>query len=243
MDLMSFRDLYGYVTPEKIAESKQLEKSAGVQFVDRDKAESELFGASSAVQKVESKRIDDQKELGDAKANSVNQSLMSRQYNKEEIENGVVLNAAIILKDSSLLEQTMKQIEQVSEKNKLGLKVASWQKAAGQVGQFVFVAKAALYFAVFVIFIVGPARHLHLTYLHVVQAIRDYFPQRFFRIDSAARLIDIGNLHRFAKFYFTRIWTLLAKQHFKKRGLTCTIRSNHTDDSVPWQRERQIINQ
>ncbi len=29
MDLMSFRDLYGYVTPEKIAETKSLEKAAG----------------------------------------------------------------------------------------------------------------------------------------------------------------------------------------------------------------------
>ena len=35
MDLMSFRDLYGYVTPEKMAETKSLEKAAGEQLSKR----------------------------------------------------------------------------------------------------------------------------------------------------------------------------------------------------------------
>ena len=49
MDMMSFRDLYGHVTPEKIAETERLKKEVGSKFVSRDAAEAELFGGSSAV--------------------------------------------------------------------------------------------------------------------------------------------------------------------------------------------------
>ncbi len=47
MDLMSFRDLYGYVTPEKIAETKQLEKASGAKYVSRADAEADLFGGGA----------------------------------------------------------------------------------------------------------------------------------------------------------------------------------------------------
>src|SRR5207249_4689798 len=47
MDLMTFRDLYGYVTPEKLAESKALRLAAGAKFVERDRAEAELFGGQA----------------------------------------------------------------------------------------------------------------------------------------------------------------------------------------------------
>ena len=46
MDLMSFRDLYGYVTPDKIKEAGKMKAEAGSKFVDRDRAESELFGGN-----------------------------------------------------------------------------------------------------------------------------------------------------------------------------------------------------
>src|SRR5581483_1818681 len=49
MDLMSFRDLFGYVTPEKIAETKALQKTAGAKYVSRDNAEAELFGSGSSI--------------------------------------------------------------------------------------------------------------------------------------------------------------------------------------------------
>src|SRR6202162_2167968 len=173
MDLMSFRDLYGYVTPEKIAEAKQLEQEVGVNFVDREKAESELFGGYSSVSNVKQETINDQKELGDAKANSINQSLISRQYSKDEIEKGVVLNAAIILKDPTRIGQTMKDIGDISKKNGLNLRVVTWQKAAGQIGQFVFVAKAALYFAVFIIFIVALVIINNAVMMATLQRIRE----------------------------------------------------------------------
>jgi hypothetical protein len=39
MDLMTFRDLYGFVTPEKLEESNQLKAATGTKFVGRDQAE------------------------------------------------------------------------------------------------------------------------------------------------------------------------------------------------------------
>src|SRR5207253_4028512 len=44
MDLMSFRNLYGFLTPENLAEIKSMQKEAGARQVDRSKVEEELFG-------------------------------------------------------------------------------------------------------------------------------------------------------------------------------------------------------
>jgi ABC-type lipoprotein release transport system permease subunit len=155
MDLMTFRDLYGYVTPEKLAETKELEKSVGAQFVDKDRAEADLFGGSSTVGNAKEQRIDDQKELGNLEQGKKNRELMSRPFTQDELDHGIILNSAIILKDPSKIDETMKEISAVSKKDNLDLRVVTWQKAAGMIGQFVYVAKAALYLAVFIIFVVA----------------------------------------------------------------------------------------
>ena len=156
MDLMTFRDLYGYITPEKLAESKRLQESSGTKFVARDRAEADLFGEdSSVVNTTESKKIDDQAELGGIKYDATSRELQNRSYTPEEIEKGVILNAAIILKDPTQLDATIKEISAKTKADGLDLRIVSWQKAAGSLGQFVFVAKAVLYFAVFIIFIVA----------------------------------------------------------------------------------------
>jgi len=83
------------------------------------------------------------------------EELLRRVYSKDEMDNGVMLNAAVILKNPAKIKQTMKEIESLSEREKLNLKVVSWQTAAGLIGQFVSLAKLALYIAVFIIFIVA----------------------------------------------------------------------------------------
>jgi ABC-type lipoprotein release transport system permease subunit len=172
MDLMSFRDLYGFVTPEKIAETGKLREAVGVQMVERDKVESELFGGSSIVGESKERRIDDKTELGDQKPLR-GETLVDRVYSQEEIESGVALNAAIIVKDPSQLSKTMKDIEEVSKSNNLGLKVVSWQKAAGNIGNFVYVAKAVLYFAVFIIFVVALVIINNAVMMATLQRVRE----------------------------------------------------------------------
>jgi len=155
MDLMTFRDLYGYVTPDKIAETQSLEKAAGVKFITRDKAEADLFGGSASVEEQgKQKTINEKAEMGGA-AKVKRVDLTSQVYSREEIEKGVVMGAAILLKDPSRLKETIKNLQAISDKQGLGLKVIDWQKAAGNLGQFVFVAKFILYLATAIIFVVA----------------------------------------------------------------------------------------
>ena len=172
MDLMSFRDLYGYVTPEKMAETKSLEKEAGVKFVARDNAEADLFSGSSVVERAQEKHINEKTEMGGG--NKVKRVDLAEQvYGPEEIEKGVAMGAAILLKDPSKLKQTMKELQDLSDKQGLGLKVIDWQKAAGNLGQFVFVAKAILYFATAIIFVVALVIINNAVVMATLQRVRE----------------------------------------------------------------------
>ena len=172
MDLMTFRDLYGYFTPEKLAESKKLQTSAGAQFVDRDKAEAELFGGSAqVVSRAKMTPVDERAQMGGVRAGKAEADLHA--YSTEEIENGVILNAAVILKDPAKLEQTMKDVAAAAKKAGFDLRVISWQKASGNIGQFVFVIKIALYFSVFIIFIVALVIINNAVMMATLQRVRE----------------------------------------------------------------------
>ncbi len=173
MDLMSFRDLYGYVTPEKLAETKALKTAVGAKFVDRAHAEAELFGGSSVVAETKNIKINDAKEIGYNKPAETQEVLLRRVYTKEEIEGGVALNAAIILKDPSKIKETMNRIREVSTESGLNLRVIDWQKAAGNLGQFVFIGKMILYFAVFIIFIVALVIINNAVMMATMQRVRE----------------------------------------------------------------------
>jgi ABC-type antimicrobial peptide transport system permease subunit len=156
MDLVSFRDLYGYLSADRIEEVKNLKMLAGSESIDRSRAEEELFGTTrKVVAEATPGLIDEGKEsTGNLRALR-REELLRRVYSKDEMDNGVMLNAAVILKDPTKLKQTMKDIESLSAREQLNLKVVSWQTAAGLIGQFVSLAKLALYIAVFIIFIVA----------------------------------------------------------------------------------------
>src|SRR3954447_20907030 len=48
MDLVSFRELYGFMTADKVREIEQLQRAAGAHEVSRENAEAELFGSNEA---------------------------------------------------------------------------------------------------------------------------------------------------------------------------------------------------
>ncbi|HET6437437.1 MAG TPA: FtsX-like permease family protein [Anaeromyxobacter sp.] len=157
MDLMSFRDLYGYMTKEKAEEIAALKQGAGAKEIARDDAESALFGSpgSSAAQPGETRstRIDESKLLPGKRVDPV--ELGSRVYSQEEIEHGVALNAALILDDPGKLRRTMADVQRASDEAKLGLKVLDWETASGVVGQFVIMLRLILSFALFVFFVLA----------------------------------------------------------------------------------------
>ncbi len=171
MDLMSFRDLYGYVTPEKLAETQSLEKAAGASYVPRDQAEADLFGGKGEVETTQAKPINDKAELGGLKARRVD--LFAQTYSQEEIDKGMAMGAAVILKDPSKLKQTMKELQATSDQRGLGLKVIDWQKASGNLGQFVFVAKIILLFATAIIFVVALVIINNAVVMATLQRVRE----------------------------------------------------------------------
>jgi ABC-type lipoprotein release transport system permease subunit len=85
------------------------------------------------------------------------EDLVKRVYTQAEMESGVVLNAAVILKDGSpgSIRQAVVDIDALSAQQNLGIKAVSWQQAAGFLGQFITIARGAMYFFVFMIFVIA----------------------------------------------------------------------------------------
>jgi ABC-type antimicrobial peptide transport system permease subunit len=173
MDLVSFRELYGFMTAERLKEIEQLQKAAGAHDVSRENAEAELFGSKEtkhdAVVKNEEKPRGKtvvanatpgvSPEIPDLAAGIGQrlrrEDLVDRVYAPGETERGVVLNAAVILKDPKLIPQTMKAIEDAGAADGLPLKAISWQKASGIIGQFIMLARIVLYVAILIIFVIA----------------------------------------------------------------------------------------
>jgi ABC-type lipoprotein release transport system permease subunit len=156
MDIMSFRELYGYLSPDTNAEIETLKKEAGAQEVDRSHAEEVLFGtARQVVAEATPGLIDDTRAFPGAAADLRRKDLQARTFSQLDVTRGVVLNAAVILKDPAKLTQTLKDIRALSVREHLGVHAVSWQQAAGLLGQLVNLARLVLYVAVLIIFVVA----------------------------------------------------------------------------------------
>ncbi|NVJ25277.1 ABC transporter permease [Myxococcus sp. AM011] len=176
MDLMSFRELYGYLSPDRKAEIAELQKNSGLKAVDRANAEDALFGeesGNSLVAEATPGLIEDAKAFEGALGSLRRDDLAARVYSQQEIEQGVALSAAIILKDPEQLQQTMEELKQSATAAGLKLRVVSWQQAAGLIGQFVLMAKLVLYFAVFIIFIVALVIINNAMMMATLQRVRE----------------------------------------------------------------------
>ena len=173
MDLVSFRELYGFLSGEKLAEIKALQAASGAHDVSRENAEAELFGAKPsepadtkpAAAKPAPRHIEAtatpgvapvMRDLGETVGGRLQRDdARSRVFPPGEVEQGVVLNAAVILHDPTKIEETIKAIEAQGEKDGVPLKAISWQKAAGIIGQFIMLARLVLGIAILIIFIIA----------------------------------------------------------------------------------------
>jgi len=163
MDLMSFRDLYGFLTREKAAEIAQLKESVQVQELTREDAEAALFGGAEAAPAggvpdpapARQSAIDETALLEGVKSGVRPEELAARVYSQEEIERGVVLNAALILEDPGKLSETLAAVQKASDDAKLGLAVLSWKKASGIVGNFVETLQVVIAVGMVIIFLVA----------------------------------------------------------------------------------------
>jgi ABC-type lipoprotein release transport system permease subunit len=170
MDMVSFRELYGFMSGEKLAEIQALQKEAGARDVRREDAEAELFGAPAETpaptEKKEAPRHVEatttpglapvKHDLGESLGGKLQrEEARSRVFPTGEVEQGVVLNAAVIVKDPKKIKETIAEIEAQGKADGLTLKAIDWQQAAGLIGQFVNVTRMVLYVAILIIFLIA----------------------------------------------------------------------------------------
>ena len=156
MDLVSFRELYGFMTDDRAKEIAAMRATSGAKEVTRENAENELFGnaaAGVALPSGASPSEDLNTELSDLAGTHKRDETAA--YDPGQLEQGVILNAAVLLKDDTQLDQTITAIEAAGKKDGLPLKAISWQKAAGLIGQFTTLMRVVLYTAVLIIFVVA----------------------------------------------------------------------------------------
>ncbi|MDP1918187.1 MAG: FtsX-like permease family protein [Myxococcales bacterium] len=153
MDLMSFRDLYGYLTADKAEELKQLQRDTGAKTVSRESAEDALFGeGNTIVAEATAGIIDEEKSFTGVGRRLREDDLVKRVYTDSEINGGVILNAAVMVKDPTKLTETIAAINRVSEEKNLSIKAVSWQQASGILGQIITFFRGVLFLAVLFIF-------------------------------------------------------------------------------------------
>lgn len=168
MDLVSFRELYGFMTEDRQREIALLRASSGAQDVNRENAESELFGAAPAAPAPTANpaggspadaHLPRDSDFGEALASLAGSRRGDNDagsgYDAAQLRQGVILNAAVLLKDDGQIDETIAAIEAAGQRDGLPLKAISWQKAAGLVGQFTVLMRVVLYTAVLIIFVVA----------------------------------------------------------------------------------------
>ena len=161
MDLVSFRELYGYLTADREKEIRDLRAKSGATDIRRENADSQLFGSavkddsapSAAPTPANTPSLAD--ELSQIAGSRQRGQSMDAAYDPTQLEQGVILNAAVFLKDSSKIGSTVSAIESAAARDKLPLKALPWQKAVGVTGQFTVLMRAVLYTAVIIIFLVA----------------------------------------------------------------------------------------
>jgi ABC-type lipoprotein release transport system permease subunit len=151
LDLQTFRDLYGFLTPEKRAVLKALRAASGSREIARENAEAELFGSQTSGP-VEVKPT----AIRDVKIDRVVRAAREPEATTaEERDRGVTINAAVILSDPTRLLETQRAIQAAGEAARLPLKVVDWKTASGNLGRTMDGLKAGLFGASFILFAVA----------------------------------------------------------------------------------------
>lgn len=152
MDLVTFRELFGQPTAETRKEIQALKASAGAREVKREQAEEDLFGGESEqVSEGGGGQVDAEALLGAA---GPRREPASTRYAPGEIEQGMVLSAAVILKDPDALQRTMEELRELPAVKAASLRIVDWQKAVGTFGQLILMLRVALWVIIAILAVV-----------------------------------------------------------------------------------------
>jgi ABC-type lipoprotein release transport system permease subunit len=156
MDMMTFRDLYGFMTPERRAELDEMRKAVGVKELGQGgDSEADLFGEGSGTAKVEQAPTGSIGLEAGAIASRVDRKNNdSKTFTQADIDDGVIINAAVLLKDGNKMSETRLAIDELSKKDGLHIKTIDWESAAGIIGQMIWVFRIVLALFFVVAFIV-----------------------------------------------------------------------------------------
>jgi ABC-type lipoprotein release transport system permease subunit len=155
-DIVTFRELYGLMTDAKRAELADIRHEVGLEDVERGAAEDALFGDASPI--VDGGSGDSFDEFAGVSLTSERdrkKATAVMTYTKKDVDDGLALNAAVILEDPSRMEESIATISEALAKAGLEMNVIDWQSATGMVGQFIIVIRVILYIAILIIFLVA----------------------------------------------------------------------------------------
>jgi ABC-type lipoprotein release transport system permease subunit len=157
MDLMTYRDLYGYMTEEQTAEILELKAEAEIEVVDRASAEDELFGGDAElVEEVDGGGFDEFADIDMAVGGMrYTDELMDHVYSQDDLWSGVTTNAAVRLKEGVDVADAKERVQAALDAGGHNITVVDWRAASGLVGQFVGVVWIVLVTAIFIIFLVA----------------------------------------------------------------------------------------
>ena len=102
VDMVTFRELYGYLSAERKAELDAMRAETGAKQVTRESAEDELFGSGSTL-------VAEAREATFEAPALRKVERRSEDFDPAEVDRGVVLHAAIMLKDGDPLAQQRAQ--------------------------------------------------------------------------------------------------------------------------------------
>jgi ABC-type lipoprotein release transport system permease subunit len=171
-DLHTFRELYGYLNAERKAEIAQIKQSSGVKEVSREDAEAALFGDSGGLLgEGTTSSLDEAENLG--RVDPASRGMDERAYTQGQIDEGIVLSAAVMLNDPRHLGRTKAAIAEAAEKNGAALTVASWQEATGVFGEFVTYVRYAMYLIATIIFLVAMVILSNAVLMATLQRVRE----------------------------------------------------------------------
>ena len=155
VDMVTFRELRGEMSKSTRAELDAIRDELGMVDISAEEAEDSLFGEDSEVEDSASDQGFDEFEAIDLSGQVERmRDAANAGFDQDAINEGLALNAAVILHNPGLIDESAEAIRSLSLEKGLGIQVTDWQSASGMVGQFITVIRVVLWIAITIIFLV-----------------------------------------------------------------------------------------
>jgi ABC-type lipoprotein release transport system permease subunit len=155
MDLMTFRELYGDRDAAQEKEIEALQQTSHVADISREDAEAQMFTDP---------HVDAERTAPGGPVHLASRAFAearrlrqggSQTFSQSDIDQGLALNAAVILREPDKLEQTQGHLQVLLQRAGLPVQVVDWRTASGLVSRFIQVVHLFLFICTGVIFVVA----------------------------------------------------------------------------------------